>query len=415
MPKGSSDMKMLHLSTFYDEYWKSFYARNSLLPLQEYKTQHLTLANDCFGWADFWCRACTPLGYEVEEIFANVKPLQLRWAQENGIHASKNWFLNIAFKQIQFYQPTILFIENCSSFPRTWIEEIRQVCDSIRLIVGWCGAPLSDLNIFNAFDLVLSCIPELVDTFRNMGHCCEHLNHAFAPHVLEAIDSSIDSEIDFSFIGQIVRSNQYHLQREKNLEALVKHVPIQIFCPNYQNTWQEDLKFITKSAASKVMNSLKRIGLPEQQLNKIPKVGKYATIEGEHLYAVSPQLQPFIKAPVFGLNMFRTLKKSKATFNSHIDLSSRSASNMRLFESTGVGTCLVTDWKENLHTLFELETEVVTYKSIDECIEKVKWLLEKPQTCLDIGLAGQKRTLKDHTFSHRAEQLNKLIMTRLNQ
>jgi spore maturation protein CgeB len=31
---------------------------------------------------------------------------------------------------------------------------------------------------------------------------------------------------------------------------------------------------------------------------------------------------------------------------------------------------------ENLSELFEIDREVVTYKSVDECIEKVKWLLE---------------------------------------
>lgn len=40
-----------------------------------------------------------------------------------------------------------------------------------------------------------------------------------------------------------------------------------------------------------------------------------------------------------------------------------------------MGACLVTDWKENLHEMFEPEKEVVTYRSADEMVEKVNYLL----------------------------------------
>jgi spore maturation protein CgeB len=74
-----------------------------------------------------------------------------------------------------------------------------------------------------------------------------------------------------------------------------------------------------------------------------------------------------------------------------------------------VGACLLTDWKNNLKELFVPEQEVVTYKSVDECVEKVKWLLGHPQERQMIARAGQARTLKDHTFTHRAVQLDKII------
>ena len=107
--------------------------------------------------------------------------------------------------------------------------------------------------------------------------------------------------------------------------------------------------------------------------------------------------------------MFQTLRDSKVTYNNHIDVSPRSASNMRLFEATGIGTCLVTDWKENISELFEPEKEVVTYRSIDECAEKIRWLLENPAERDAIGKAGQARTLKDHTFSSRAALLDDIF------
>jgi spore maturation protein CgeB len=52
--------------------------------------------------------------------------------------------------------------------------------------------------------------------------------------------------------------------------------------------------------------------------------------------------------------------------------------------------------------------------AVNECIEKVKWLLEHPQERELIAKAGQARTLKDHTFAQRAVQLDEIIRKALS-
>ena len=110
--------------------------------------------------------------------------------------------------------------------------------------------------------------------------------------------------------------------------------------------------------------------------------------------------------------MFQRLHDSRVALNTHIDISPDSASNMRLFEATGVGTCLLTDWKANLHELFEPDTEVVAYRNAAECIAQVKYLLENEAERRRIADAGQRRTLRDHNFDARAAQIDAII--RLN-
>jgi spore maturation protein CgeB len=117
--------------------------------------------------------------------------------------------------------------------------------------------------------------------------------------------------------------------------------------------------------------------------------------------------------PVFGLAMFQLMHDSKITLNTHIDASSTSASNMRLFEATGVGTCLLTDWKDNLLQLFEPDQEVVTYRSPEECIEKAQYLLSHERERQAIAEAGQRRTLRDHMIRNRVEVLHEIIMAAL--
>ncbi len=111
--------------------------------------------------------------------------------------------------------------------------------------------------------------------------------------------------------------------------------------------------------------------------------------------------------------MFRHLQRSKVSLNTHIDLSSSHASNKRLYEATGVGTCLVTDWRPNLPTLFEPDSEIVSYRSVDESVEKLNYLMEHEKHRRAIASAGQQRTLRDHTFDSRAGQIDTLICSAL--
>ncbi len=107
--------------------------------------------------------------------------------------------------------------------------------------------------------------------------------------------------------------------------------------------------------------------------------------------------------------MFQQLRNSRVVFNNHIDISPVSASNMRLFETSGVGACLITDWKENLADLFEPDVEVLTYRTAAECAEKVKYILEHETKRREIAEAGQRRTLREHTFENRVAEVDDII------
>jgi len=75
----------------------------------------------------------------------------------------------------------------------------------------------------------------------------------------------------------------------------------------------------------------------------------------------------------------------------------------------------LTERRANIQDLFADETEVVTYDSPGECIEKAQWLLSHPAQCNDIAQRGQQRTLRDHTFDRRAGEFMELIGKNLLQ
>jgi spore maturation protein CgeB len=106
------------------------------------------------------------------------------------------------------------------------------------------------------------------------------------------------------------------------------------------------------------------------------------------------------KGTVYGLEMYQVLADSKITLNFHIDISGNKGGNIRLFEATGAGTCLLTDWKENLGEFFEPDKEVVVFRTMDECLEKINYLLSHEDERQAIALSGQKRTLTEYSYQN---------------
>lgn len=129
--------------------------------------------------------------------------------------------------------------------------------------------------------------------------------------------------------------------------------------------------------------------------------------------SLNPKLIPYMDDGIYGLRMYQTIRDSQVTLNIHADSSDRYASNMRLFEVTGAGGCLLTDWKPNLGEIFQIDEEVVSFRSAGECVEKARWLLEHPVEAAAIARAGQKRTLNEHTYINRAQQLRDILRSAL--
>jgi spore maturation protein CgeB len=111
--------------------------------------------------------------------------------------------------------------------------------------------------------------------------------------------------------------------------------------------------------------------------------------------------------------MLNKIAGYKIGINIHGGVAEEYAANIRMFEVTGAGSCLVTDHKTNIHDLFEPDKEIVTYRSTEECIEKIKWLLNNPSTLQEIARAGQERTFKEHTVENRVGYLDEIIRQHL--
>jgi spore maturation protein CgeB len=103
--------------------------------------------------------------------------------------------------------------------------------------------------------------------------------------------------------------------------------------------------------------------------------------------------------------MYKIYGRSKITLNRHGAIASNFAANMRLFEATGMGACLLTESRPNLIDLFEPSTEVVTYDDLADLQTKLELVLRSESLRQGIAEAGQRRCVKQHSYSARIKEI----------
>ncbi len=404
-------MKLLIHAHAYPEFLSGIYDALPGLATRSYREQFAVLDRESHIWANsIWAEALRPFGYDVMVTISNNEHLQKSWAREQGIpYRPASWRIDIAEAQIASFRPDLVLFTSHGDLRPEWIAHLRETYATLRLFAVWCGMPFRAVEIFRQFDLILTCIPESKERFASLGCNCQHIHHAFAPRVLEHIDAVRDQDIPLSFVGQLIGAPGFHEERIRQLERIAAAMDIIVFSPTHELSRRGGLPSVS-GLRQEFYRVLRAMRAPQRAVSRLRLVLRDAIDRNASPEpGVSERLRARMRPAVFGLAMYQTLQRSQVTLNSHIDVSPASASNRRLFEGTGVGSCLLTDHKANLSSLFEPDREVVTFSSTAECIERAQWLLDHPRERREIARAGQRRTLSDHTFAQRAGELDAIL------
>ncbi|MGH9881418.1 MAG: glycosyltransferase family protein, partial [Pyrinomonadaceae bacterium] len=78
---------------------------------------------------------------------------------------------------------------------------------------------------------------------------------------------------------------------------------------------------------------------------------------------------------------------------------------LRDFEAPMCRTCYLTEYTDELAEFYELEKEIVTYRSPEELVNKTRYYLAHAEEAERIREAGYQRALRDHTWAQRFRQL----------
>ncbi len=85
------------------------------------------------------------------------------------------------------------------------------------------------------------------------------------------------------------------------------------------------------------------------------------------------------------------------------------AVNQRVFDIPACGGILVTDDQEDLHDLFDVESECILYQEAEEAAMQIETVLRHRTLAEKIVVQAAKRIQKQHTYNHRAIQIIKAL------
>ena len=390
-------MKILVVNTDYQDFLTWLYAEHPGLDQRTYEEQLEIRYASLFGVADFYSHNLRQCGHEAHDIYANNPWLQFAWMREqrfaepiserrthfigqltgrgSGFSARPRfsflrrlfqrawglahyeqppWFYKILSRQIQHHRPDVLLNQDVGGIRPGFCREMKPY---IKLLVGQHPAIALQMDPeFRCYDLMISSFPPTLEFFRRQGLSVELSRLAFEPRIL----SQLRPPSETFEVTMVASFHKVHSSRASFLEAL--------------------LSCLDDPARVKIWTS---------NMN--------------HLPPSSPIRRHYV-GQAWGRRMYEILGSSKITINHHGDVPPF-ANNMRLYESTGVGTLLLTDWKRNLSDMFMLGAEVVAYHTPEECAGLIKYYLDNEEKRARIAEAGQARTLREHTYLHRMQEL----------
>lgn len=349
----------LFLNTYYLGFLEHHYRLRPELLEASYESQHKALQAACFGDSDFYSAGLRNAGWAAEDLIVNCSSLQRQWASEHGIDPTLSP-VGMALEQIARIRPQVFYLQDLALGTREFLSAVRP---HVELIVGQIASPIPSQTYLDGFDILISSFPHFVDVFRSQGRVAYYQPLAFDPRLLQRLGGH-KREYPLTFVGGL---SPAHRERQGFLVTLTKSLPI--------HCWGYGTQALTQQGVD------------------------ISRLRGD----------------AWGLDMFSVLTRSAITVNHHIDIAKSNANNMRLFEATGCGALLVTDYKDNLSDLFDIGSEVVAYRSVDECVDLISYYLTHEDEAAEIARRGQERTLRDHTYEIRMRQTAELLSRNLER
>lgn len=363
-------LRFLLLNTDYPAFLRQVYDRSPALRTGSFDDQMAARNSTFFGVADAYAAGLRMSGHWAMDVHMNNATMQAAWARENGAadlipsprlrrrfrrgfvpwlewSRDSTWLRAVLARQIEVYHPDVVFNHDIA-----WAEpSVLQTLAPNSLLVGQHAAPPLPAWNYADYDLVFSSWPPTRQRFQREGVHCLPLRLAFDPRVLKKLGSP-PRDLPLTFVGSL---GDIHSARVRFLEAVCEGLPA-------LSIWGPSVRGLSRS---------------------------------------SP-LRDHYRGSAFGLDMYRVLVRSQITLNHH-GFAEPHANNMRLFEATGTGALLLTDSKNDLQGLYAPGLEVLTFDSADDCIETITGLTK--ERCSAVAHAGQRRTLADHTWEQRIDEI----------
>ncbi len=378
-PNRHSRLKFMQVHTYYPHYLTEFYQANPSMSSAPSEQQIDALIQDGFSAVHIFPPYMGAVGYDARMVIANNPHSQRRWLGEQGLtlKADRDWVTDVTRLQVEDFKPDILYLSDPITFDSRFV---RSLAHSPKLVIGWRAANIPPETDWSEFDVMMSSLARLRDTARKLGaRSVEHFFPGFPSSIYHEI-KSIRPEYDVAFTGQWTLAQ--HPGRNRYLECLAR-------------------------SAGQVNGGFSLAYYLSGQLDELP-----------------PEVASYDLGGRFGISMHRALRSGRIAFdargllerksgNDIIDLASGETANMRIFEATGSGVFLLTEYFDNLSQYFEPGREIETFRNETELLDKIRYYLSHPEERERIADNGRKRCHNEYSMERRAEEFDRIIRSHL--
>lgn len=361
-------MKFLQIHTFYPEYLRELYARNSLLSVQPFLSQINVLIQDGFSASHLIAPHMQNFGYDSGLIIANCQISQAQWMSEHQItlRDSQNWLHEIVYNQVEHYRPDVLYLSDPITFDSRFVRELTY---KPHMVLGWRASTIPPATDWSAFDVILSNVRGcLQEALQRGARKVEYFMPGFPAFLAEAVTDEA-KQWDVVFSGQLLES----LHRER----------------------REFVKKVVDASTSERGRGF--------------SVGLYSVESAP--CSLPENLARINHGPRWGLEMHRVLKRGRIVLNPICTNLFGSADhiNMRHLEVTGTGSFMLTNEHESIKKYFVPGVEIETFRDENELLEKVYYYLLHADKREEIARRGQQRCLQNYSMAKRAAEMHSII------
>jgi spore maturation protein CgeB len=335
-------------------------------------------------------------GFQTSGFNHNLPEVALAWARENHFKPKSGKPIEeIGIEKIKRFQPDVIFCRSPHSYIKNnFLDELVSSLNKKPNLIAWYGAASGDEGIFRIFDLTLSNSKHLVSSLRKKDIKADFLQHAFDPIILEKIKKTEKRLNRVAFFGNLDVSTNDFRERTKLLgEISEKTNLLDVYGAHKTPSFKERYKYSLLTFRQNISSSFNRF-LPSKRLN-------YWSNK-QHLppspWELSKNFCKRIKSPLYGQEMLQKLSCYQIALNYHNKHTGDFLCNMRLFEATGLGCTLITDHKSDLHEYFDLESEILSYKTAEEVCSKIKFLIDNTKVADEMGKKAQNKCLNDYNI-----------------
>lgn len=363
-------MRIFQLMTFYEPCLKRFHRENPQVLLATYDEHIHALLSDGFSCGHIIGPALKQYGYDTEIVIANCRELQEHWCKEAGI-SFPHWpeeAPSIVARQMEAFEPDIFYCCDPVNYDSSFV---RRLHSRPSLVIGWRAAYIPPQTDWSLFDLILSSSP-----------LCRKI----------ALERGA-RETEYFYPGFDKRFYNCEVNSEKQYDV--------VFCGTFSEHFVQRTSLFTSLAKASLRDDA----------SFIPAFFMHISSNADNMPA---GISMYNHGDRFGRAMYQMLASGRIALNAAIDFAENIAPNMRLFESAGVGTFLLTERQRNIQAFFHPGKELETFADEKELLEKIDYYLAHPEKRQAIAEKGRKRCHRDYSLEIRASAFDRLVRRRMN-